>query len=187
MSQAPYEEEADDQHDFHGGYSSGGLSPEARSYQRSRALRRFIKFTIAFLLFASAVGFGIYAWGVKDRMQGDLQAFKDRGVEVAEEFLSDLQAEHYDAAYERTSTEYKKRFPEKQFEDFILKRRDVVKEPFKEHRFESMQGSLAVFGKKVTAEYRCWRKLVTGKRQEVVITILRENGELKVDDLSISQ
>src|SRR5262245_19335551 len=141
MSQAPYEEEADDHEDYASSSAYGDLSPEAQAYQRSRAIRRFIKFTIAFLLFASAVGFGIYAWGVKDRMQQDMQAFENGGVEAAEEFLADLQAERYAAAYQQTSSDFKKRMSAKQFEDYVQKRREVLQEPFKDHKFKSSQGS----------------------------------------------
>ena len=184
MSEARYEEEADDDLDFNTGGSSDYVSAEARSYQRSRALRRFIKYCILFLIFASAVGFAIYAWGVKDRMQADMQAFDDRGADFAKDFLADLQAEHYDAAYQSLSAEYKQRSSAKQFEEYVQKRREVLKDAFTTHKFKSMQGSLAAFGKKVTAEYHPTRKTTAGKTEGVVVTILREHGELKVDNLT---
>jgi hypothetical protein len=180
MSEARYEEEADDQEEYEDSY----LSAEARAYQRTRSVRRVIKFFIVFVLFASAAGFAVYAWAVKDRMQADMQVFDDRGADFAKDFLAELQAEHYDRAYEQVSSDYKGRMSERQFEEFARKRQDLLKDPFTTHKFKSMQGSLAVFGKKVTAVYEGSRKTAAGKTEKVLITILRENGELKVDDLA---
>jgi len=150
-------------------------------------VRRVLKWFVLLVLLGSSVVFAIYLWTAGKRADADMKALDDRGVETAEEFLQALRDGHLEEAYRLTSADYRKRTSRKKFDELISQHQELLKEPFKDHKFRVDRTAMSAFGKKVSGEYRAWRKTVTGKQEGATLTILHEDGIVKVDGVTFSQ
>jgi hypothetical protein len=160
-------------------------SPTSDYYYRPR--RRVWPTVLVFLFLLSSGVVGFYAWKARDRASTDVAFLDEKGVEACEAFLEDLRASRMESAYRTTTPDFQSRMSQPQFDSYVQKAKDTLAEPFKTYKFKVPPLSFALFGQKVTGEYRATRKQVTGGEEEVFIKVIRDGDQICVDEFTVKR
>ncbi len=147
---------------------------------------------LAFLLVCGGLVYlGIRAF--KETMQPMMEGVKEivESQGVADEFVANIRANRLDAAYQSTTENFKKGMSRKAFEELVQKHPELKQQAFAQD-FDPRQGPGQPQGqpqiKAFSGPYR-YRFSVQGKDDkesaEFTVTVAKENGVLKVDELTV--
>jgi hypothetical protein len=111
---------------------------------------------------------------------------------AADTFLTYIQSNDLDGAYQSTSATFKKQMPQKEFDD-LLKKHSALKEPATNMGWEvNLQGvrvpPTSPQGPPTTYRYQYRAQSKDGKDSiEFTLTVSKEGGTMKVDQLTITK
>ncbi len=118
----------------------------------------------------------------KLRQAGAQNSDKTLSKQAAEKFLAEVKARRYDAAYQLTSVAYRKDNTKKEFQDYVTKHFEALTgtggSPLREDFSAPDQGTTYTVTRKA---------FVSGSFVDVTLTMIKENGGWKVDQLRVGK
>jgi hypothetical protein len=122
-----------------------------------------------------------------EAMAQDLQ----QSQAAADKFLTEIQSNDLDGAYQSTSESFKKRMPRKDFDD-LVKKHPALKEPATnmgmDQKIQPMAPPPSPQALPSTYRYKFQAQSKDGKDSiEITVTVSKEGGTMKVDQITIKK